>query len=1096
MPRGESPLDPDGGPLFEFAARLRKLREQAGRPTYRELARTTHYGIATLSSAAAGRQLPSLAVTLAYVRACGGDEREWKLIWQRTADACTGAEDRKQTDTKAPYVGLAAFGETDAGFFFGREKITGKLVEHLKEKRLLVLFGASGSGKSSVLRAGVVPAFPGVSPLVLTPGAHPLEECAVRLAARADTGSGPVHAGLTDDPSTFHRTVRQILARQQEAGSTADELLVVVDQFEEVFTLCRDARERERFVAALLHAAQVPDSRTRVAIAVRSDFYTHCTRLPGLVDALPHAHHPVGPMTAEELRAAIVQPAARARLTVESALLATVTADAHGRPGALPLLSHALLETWKRRRGNALTLAGYRAAGGFEGALTQTAEEFHRSLGASRRQAARRLFLRLVALGEGTEDTKRRVPRRELDGGPDTAFVLEQATRARLLTADGDHVEIAHEALIRCWPRLGGWLEEDRAQERLHRALTEATTLWESLDHDPDTLYRGVRLAAAKDLPPQVLTARERAFLDAGEAAAQQEHRRDRRRLGRLRLLVGALAALLVCAVAAAGLAVRAQGTVTRQRDEAVALRAADESVRLSLRDPSLAAQLALAAYRRTPQDRTRDALLTTLSVASLGTGPAGHHLAGRAPAGPPPAPSTPVGLTPAVTADGRTLAMADGPRLVLWDMREPRRPRRLGTETGDGVGLNAVEFTPDGTTLIGADTDRMLRLWDVSDPRHPTLLSKRPTQHTDAVYSVAVSPDGRTAATSGYDDTVRLWDLTDPARPSALGRLTGHRGNVKPVAFSPDGRTLASGSDDHTVRVWDVTDPRRASPVAVLTGHRDFVDALAYSPDSRTLLSGSDDHTAKLWDIGALPRHRELGELAGHADIVTGVAFASHGRTAVTVGIDGVVNVWDVTDRAHPAPLAHLTNPRGTVKEVRRLAADGSFLTVTAHRSVQVWYTDIDRVLAHACDRVHGTISRAQWARHFPRLDYAPPCPRRTALGVGQPWSGRSRETAGSLRASRAGSHQARSPSICMTAGTMRQRMTTASRRIATARPSPNCWSMRSGLRTKAPKTTIMMAAAAVMTLPVEASPSRTDRAGSLVRVHSSWMRETRKTS
>ncbi|MEU6224783.1 helix-turn-helix domain-containing protein [Streptomyces sp. NPDC047042] len=967
MPRGERPLDPDGGPLSEFAARLRKLRDQAGRPTYRDLARDAHYSIATLSSAAAGRQLPSLAVTLAYVRACGGDEREWKLIWRRTADACGGdtttsteTGGRETNGAKPPYVGLAAFGKDDAGVFFGREKLTSTLVEHLKEKRLLVLFGASGSGKSSVLRAGVLPAFPGASPLVLTPGPHPLEECAVRLAARAHTSHDQVHAALTADPHAFHRLVRQILAERQERGDAADELLVVVDQFEEVFTVCRDARERERFVAALLHAALAPDSRTRIAIAVRSDFYTHCTRLPGLVEALPHAHHPVGPMTAEELRSAIVQPAARSRLTVENALLTTLMADAHGRPGALPLLSHALLETWKRRRGNALTLAGHRAAGGFEGALTQTAEEFHNALSDSRQRAARRLFLRLVALGEGTEDTKRRVPRQELDGGPDTEFVLEQATRARLLTADGDHVEIAHEVLIRCWPRLGGWLDEDREQERLHRALTEATTLWESLDHDPDTLYRGVRLAAAKDLPPEELTARERAFLDACESAALEQQRRDRRRLSRLRRMVAALAVLLVCAVAAVGFAVRAQDTITRQRNEAVVLRAADESVRLSPHDPSLAAQIALAAYRHAPQKRTRDALLSTLSVAS-----AGPRLIGR----------TPAGHTPAVTVDGRTLAMADGPYTVLWDMADPRRPRRLGTIDGDGAGLNFIEFTPHGDTLIGAGGDHTLRLWDVSDPMRPRLLSKRPTGHTEAVYAVAVRGDGRMAATSSYDDTVRLWDIRDPARPRSLDTLTGHRGNVKPVAFSADGTTLASGSDDRTVRIWDMTHRAHAT-LAVLEGHQNFVDALAYSPDGRTLLSGSDDRTAKLWDIGALPHHRDLGELGRHADIVAGVAFAPHGRTAVTVGVDGTVNTWDVTDRRHPAPLAVLTNPGGSVKEVRHLASDGTILTVTAHRSVQVWYTDLTRVLTAACDPVDTTITRAQWSHHFPRLDYAPPCP------------------------------------------------------------------------------------------------------------------------
>ncbi|MEU3253629.1 hypothetical protein [Streptomyces sp. NPDC006997] len=941
MPRGESPLDPNGGPLFEFASRLRKLREEAGRPTYRDLARHTHYGIATLSSAAAGRHLPSLAVTLAYVRACGGDEREWKVIWQRTADACAG----KDTSTaKPPYIGLSAFKETDAGFFFGREKLTAALVEHLREKRLLLLFGASGSGKSSVLRAGVLPAFRGTPALLFTPGPHPLREYETRLTAyerqRAEPGE--------EDPA-------------------AEEVLIVVDQFEEVFTLCHDARERERFVTALVHTAHAPDSRARVAIAVRADFYAHCTRLAGLVDALPQAHHPVAPMTAEELRAAIVQPAARSRLTVESALLTTLTADAHGRPGALPLLSHALLETWKRRRGNALTLTGYRAAGGIEGALAQTAENFYGALNEGRQWAARRLFLRLVALGEGTEDTKRRVPRPELDSGPDTESVLEQATRARLLTTDADHVEIAHEALIRCWPRLGVWLAEDRDQERLRRALTEAATLWESLDHDPDTLYRGVRLAAAKDIPPRALTTRERAFLDASEAAAQRSRQRDRRRLRRLRQLVGSLAALLVCAMTAAGFAVRAQHTVTRQRNDAVAVRAADEAVRLSQDNPSLAIQIALAAYRQTPQRRTADTLLSTLSAASTSTGPPSR---------------TPVGHTPAVTADGRLLAMATGSQIVVWDMRNPRQPRRLGTAATDGAALGPIQFSPDGSTLLGADSDRTLWLWDVTDPRHPTLASKWPTEHTDAVYSVAVRGDGHLVATGSYDDTVGLWDITDPARPRALDKLTGHTGNVKPVVFSPDGRTLASGSDDRHIRVWDVTDPRHAVPLAVFKGHENFVDALAYSPDGRALLSGSDDRTAKLWDISGLPHRRAPGVLAGHADIVTSVAFAPHGRTAVTVGIDGVLNVWDTTDRAHPVPLAHLTNPRGTVKEVRSLTADGTFLTVTAHHSVQIWYTDLDRALTDACDHVHTTISHAQWTEHFPRLSYAPPCPAPTLPG------------------------------------------------------------------------------------------------------------------
>ncbi|HET9382657.1 MAG TPA: XRE family transcriptional regulator [Streptomyces sp.] len=970
MPRGERPLDAEDGPLREFAADLRKLRQRAGNPTYRELARRAHYAIGTLSGAAAGRHLPTLAVTLAYVRACGGDEEEWELRWRGTATACaparpagagrgTGADEEGEDRAEAPYVGLAAFRERDADVFFGREELTARIVEHLERKRLLVLFGASGSGKSSVLRAGVLPRFSDVPPLVFTPGPHPLEECAIRLAARAAVTPGTLHTELAAEPRTVHRTVRQILAARPGPDTGPVQLLVVVDQFEEVFTLCRDAEERQAFVAALLHAARDPYSRTRVALAVRSDFYTHCTRLPGLVDALADAHVPVGPMTPDELRAAIVRPAARAALTVEGALLAALTAEAHGRPGALPLLSHALLETWGRRRGNALTLDGYRAAGGFEGALAQTAEAFHGALSDTQRVVARRVFPRLVALGEGTEDTKRRVARRELDDTPDTAHVLEQATRARLLTLDRDHVEITHEALIRCWPRLGGWLGEDRDQMRRQRTLTEATAAWEALGRDPDSLYRGVRLAGVRDLPRQALTARERAFLDAGEAAEAERRLRGRRQVRRLRRLVAALVVLLVCVVAAAGFAVDAQRTVARQRTEQVALRAAEVSRRLSAHDTSLAVQVALAAYREAPGPRTRDALLSTLSVAPPGRMPTGH--------------------TPAVTRDGRTLAVDDGRSVVLWDMTEPRHPRRRGAVAHRGGGFSALAFHPRRHTLIGVDTVGTLHLWDVTDPRHPRRLAKRPTGHTEAVYTVAVNGTGSMAATSSYDDTVRLWDTSDTERPRPLGVLTGHTRNVKALAFAPDGRTLASGSDDRTIRIWDVTAPRTTPPV-VLRGHRLYVDALAYSPDGRTLLSGSDDRTARLWDVGDLPRFRRLAELPGHTDVVASVSFAPDGRTAVTVGVDGALNVWDVTDRAHPDPLAALTNPAGSLKEVRHLPADGAVVTATAHWNVQVWYTDLGHALAHACDHVGAPLSRAEWADHFPGLGYAPPCPGRPA--------------------------------------------------------------------------------------------------------------------
>lgn len=954
MSRGERPLNAEGGPVVDFAAKLRRLREQAGSPTYRDLARRAHYSIASLSGAAAGRQLPTLPVTLAYVRACGGDEREWERMWRGAAAECaaerTEAAPEQETDAApAPYVGLTSFQQSDADHFFGRENLTERLIEHLKEKRFLVLFGASGSGKSSVLRAGVLPRFSGTPALVLTPGPHPLEECAIQWAARAHLTPGSLRSELQADPRTLHRVARQLLARSPDP---ADELIIVVDQFEEVFTLCRDTEEREAFVAALLHAVQTPDSRCRVALAVRSDFYTHCTRLPDLVDALADAHVPVAPMTTDELRAAVVRPAARAGLTVEGALLAVLTTDAHGRPGALPLLSHALLETWHRRRGNALTLAGFEAAGGFEGALAQTAETFHADLSDTQRQITRRLFARLVALGEGTEDTKRRVSRHELDDTPDTMQVLEQATRARLLTLDRDHVEITHEALIRCWPRLGRWLSEDRDQLRLHRGLTEATTVWESLDRDPDTLYRGVRLAAVRDLPEEALTARERAFLDASGAAERAEASRVRRRVRRLRRLVAALVALLICAVTAVGFAVRSERIVTAQRNHALALKAVDTSAALRGRDRSLAVQLALAAHRVEATEITRDALLSALPRTL------GRHVHALA-----------------VTSDGRTLATAgDDGGVGLWNLTEPRDPALLGTIHGDPGSAFTLAFGSRGDTLVGVGQDREIRLWNVADPRRPKLLSELPTRHADLVFSLAVSPDGRTAATGSYDDTVRLWDVSNPARPRFLNKLAGHSLNVKPVAFSPDGTMLASGADDRTVRLWNVTDPRDAPTIAVLEGHADFVAALAFSRDGRTLVTGSDDNTARLWDVTDPYRHRRMGRLDAHTGMIGHVEF-THDREVVTVGQDDVVRLWKVADRTRPVQRASLSGLSGGFVAVLPLSPPGMIVTLSNDGTVETWDTDLSRALTHACAHVRAPITRAQWSRHFPGLDYRPPC-------------------------------------------------------------------------------------------------------------------------
>ncbi|MER6872677.1 hypothetical protein ABT279_21260, partial [Amycolatopsis sp. NPDC000673] len=515
----------------------------------------------TVSDAAAGGKLPGLAVALAYVRACEGDADAWEKRWREvSARLAAEAEPPRETGQDPPYVGLAAFQASDAARFFGRETLVEDLTARVARQRFLAVFGASGVGKSSLLRAGLIAQVRAARPVVLiTPGRHPIEECAVRLANLANDTAVSLQAELTTEPNALHLRVRQALADRPDDV----DLLLVVDQFEEAFTLCADPAERSGFIELLLTAAQAPNSRTRVVLGVRTDFYTQCARHARLVEALRDAQLLVGPMSTDELRRAITLPASRAGYTVEGALLAAIAADSAGQAGALPLVSHALLETWRRRRGTTLTLSGYDAVGGIRHALAHTAEAVYGSLDPAQQQLAKHLLLRLTALGEDTDDTARRIARDELPSDDrDIDTVLEAFACARLILLDNNTVEISHEALITSWPRLGGWLAEDREGLRTHRRLTESAEAWISLGRDPTALYRGPRLAHARawaESNGPALNTREEEFLTASATAEAENEAAHRRRARRTRQLLAALVLLAAATVTATVLAIRGQ---------------------------------------------------------------------------------------------------------------------------------------------------------------------------------------------------------------------------------------------------------------------------------------------------------------------------------------------------------------------------------------------------------------------------------------------------------------------------------------------------------------------------------------------------------
>ncbi|MFE4782162.1 hypothetical protein ACFRI7_19980 [Streptomyces sp. NPDC056716] len=844
MGRKEKPLDPAAGAVQRFAFELRKLRDEAGAPTYRAMARRAGYSGPTLSAAAAGERLPTLPVLTAYVIACDGEVADWTARWRAAVAEAT--EPAPPDGTDSPYPGLARFETGDGDHFHGRADLVAELLALTARRRVAAVVGASGSGKSSLLRAGLVPALrhPGdgaprpAAIRVLTPGAHP---------ARTHTDRFVPHPGPGDT-------------------------LLVVDQFEETFALCADPAERERFVALLL-SAQDPAHRLRVLIAVRADFYGRCADHGPLAAALRDSTLLVGPMAAPQLREAVVRPAAARRLIVERALTARIVTDVAGEPGGLPLMAHALREVWRRRTGKTLTLAAYEAIGGVHGAVAHTAETLYAALAPAERTAVRRLLLRLVTPGDGTADTRRPADRAELGTDRTTAAVLERLVRARLLTVDGDTVDLAHEALLGAWPRLRGWLDEDRERLRAHRRLTQAARTWHDLARDEGALYRGIRLAEARELfettpgtaaggsrerehfpgeptgsppptpatPPPELTDPEAAFLAASAAADLRVRRAAVRAARRTRgLLVGL--AVLLCLVGVAGLTAWRQSEVSeRRQDEAEARRVAALAETLGSAEPRTAMRLALAAWHTADLPETRQALR---SAAAQSDQDAFSRPVDGSPFDNAPswlssdgriltyvAPDDRVvqwdvpgqrqllerslpGITEGVLgvgADGRLVAhgSADGRELLITDLAEGVT-RSFTTRTGPDTD---VEFGADGRFVVlrrlipGTDGRAELEVWDVVDRR----LVVRHGEGADDGPSPALGPGARYLS----------WCTESGGRLRVLDTRTGRLlaqdipratelllCEAEQRVFTPDGHALAAATGEGVV-TWDFTEGR-----------------------------------------------------------------------------------------------------------------------------------------------------------------------------------------------------------------------------------------------------------------------------------------------
>ncbi|MFE2296085.1 hypothetical protein [Streptomyces sp. NPDC059452] len=873
--RSEKPVDPASGPVQRFAYELRLLRQEAGSPTYRAMARQVSYAAPTLSAAAAGDRLPSPAVTRAYVRACGGDPEEWERRRAEAAEEELRGRSREGDGASAPYPGLGRFGPEHRERFFGRDAVVDDLVELVGRHGFVAVVGASGSGKSSLLRAGLVPALRegrgGGAPSairILTPGEHPSRIDRLLFEGGADGAESPGGPGGPDGA---------------DGPDGSGGAVVLVDQFEELFTLCQDRSERAEFIDLLTGA------RARVVIAVRSDFYGRCAEHEALAAALRPATLLLGPMAPEQLRQAIVGPAVAERLIVERELTARIVADVEDEPGGLPLMAHALRETWRRRRGRTMTLAAYEAIGGVRGAIAHTAEALFTGFDEVRARTARALLLRLVTPGGGTEDTGRPVTRSELadlDGLGHAEDVLEQLVRARLLTVDDGTVSLAHEALIGAWPRLRSWIEADRERLRVQRRLTEAAEVWAALGRDAGALYRGSQLESARreftssssssssSHPGCVLTSTERAFLEASIAAYERERRTAVRTARTLRGLVAALSVLLCLAVVAGLTAWQQSRTAERRATEAEARRVAAVADTLRRSDPRTALRLSVAAWRIADVPETREALY----------GAAAQRDQDLLTAGSAELAEETNDTWRRLSQDGRTLTVVGPDRTRRWDVAAGRPLPDL-----PGLGrwaADIVEVSPDTGTVAYLSPEGV-RLWD--------LVAGRPTGGVfgppDDNVRVWFGADSRTVAVHGRGGPLQVWD-------AVRGRLlldTGRgREDIRTAALAPDGRLLAFCPESEEFQVWDVREGRRLPTPWATEAEVCGQEGFRFTPDGRALMLGFPS-ALRSWEVRS-GRERPR--------IVTGArpyaAFSADGSHVATLA-GGELRLWRTADPSTP---------------------------------------------------------------------------------------------------------------------------------------------------------------------------------------------------
>ncbi|MDZ4873908.1 MAG: Tol-Pal system protein TolB [Chroococcidiopsis cubana SAG 39.79] len=869
----------------------------------------------------------------------------------------------------SPYRGLRKFEFNHKDLFFGRDRLIANLIEVISQSNLILLLGASGSGKSSLVRAGILPQLAEklgakFRDFTFTPDRNPFESFRISLISK-----GYRQSEVETAFDNFKLPLNQGIHALKEKDS---QWLIFIDQFEETFTLCQDLEQRKKFIDNLVAIAKSNRQSVKIILAMRADFLDRFSPYPNLGKIAQQNIHLVTDMHPDELRLAIEQPAAHHGIIFEAGLVEKIIRDIQGQAGSLPLLQYTLDLLWQNEdiSDRTLNIKTYRELGGVRGALQTHVDRIYQHLQPQEQLAAKQIFLRLIDLTATEKEfnivgkaISRRAHLTEFDNQL-VQNILDRLIDSNLLVSNRQEqstVEIAHEILINSWSTLKEWIEDSKEAIAIRNRLSEDAQRWQDAGTPSDELWNGSKLQRVEELRQKQefdrlggLTELENQFIDA--SIAERDRRLWEAEARRKRLLIAVSGASVVFA----GLSLLAgiQWQQAERQKTILSLRErANQATNLLNINPVAGVTSAIALtgesidrfgdrFAQTlPQVRSslRDAIAVPTERNALrghqgavwvaAFSPDGQYIVSASDDGTVrlwDKQGNPIGQpfrghkgfvhSVAFSPDGQYIVSGGGDNTVrLWD----KQGNLIGQPfRGHRGKVLSVAFSPNGQYIASGGDDSTIGLWDLQG----NLIGQPFQGHQGEVWSVAFSPDGQYIASGGTDNTIRLWDKQGNPRSQPF---RGHQDQVFAVAFSPDGKAIASGSADNTIRLWDLRGNAIAQP---FTGHEDFVRAVTFSPDGKYILSGSDDKTLRLWDL----KGHQIGQpLIGHEYYLYSVGFSPDGETIVSSSEDSTVRLWN---RADFETDSTLTGHQDTVLAVA-ISPDGQYVaSSSADKTIQLW--------------------------------------------------------------------------------------------------------------------------------------------------------------